>query len=125
MKKFSGVIAGIQFDVNQDSIRAASFGVLDEAAKILSEYPELRVEITGHTDDTGAHDYNVKLSQQRADSVKGYLVSRGVSAARVATRGAGPSEPLASERTATARQKNRRIELILIPGTKAEHERLR
>jgi outer membrane protein OmpA-like peptidoglycan-associated protein len=110
VQRFTGVIAGIEFDLNKDSIRSSSFNVLDQAAKILEEYPSLKVEIAGHSDDTGAHDYNVKLSHQRADSVKGYLVSKGVSADRINTRGAGPDEPLVNEKTAGARQKNRRIE---------------
>ena len=60
--------------------------------------------------DTGAHDYNVSLSQKRADSVKAYLVSKGIGADRIHTRGAGPDEPLVNEKTGAARQKNRRIE---------------
>ena len=104
------MIAGIEFDVNKASIRASSFSVLDQAAQILGEYSGLKVEIAGHTDDTGAHDYNVKLSQERADSVKSYLVSKGISADRITARGAGPDEPLLSEKTSSARQKNRRIE---------------
>ncbi len=110
VKKFSGVIAGITFDVNKDSIREGSFGVLDEAAKILAEYPDLKVEVAGHTDDTGAREYNLKLSQQRAESVKRYLMSKGVSGERISTRGVGPDEPLVNEKTNAARQQNRRIE---------------
>lgn len=110
VKRFTGVIAGIEFDLNKDSIRSSSFNVLDEAAKILEEYPSLKVEVAGHSDDTGAHDYNVKLSRQRADSVKAYLVSKGVGTDRINTRGAGPDEPLVNEKTSSARQKNRRIE---------------
>jgi outer membrane protein OmpA-like peptidoglycan-associated protein len=110
VKKFTGVIAGIEFDVNQDTIRKSSFDVLDQAAKILVDYPALKVEIAGHTDDTGARDYNVKLSQERADAVKSYLVSKGVGGERIQTRGVGAGEPLIHEKTKSARQKNRRIE---------------
>lgn len=110
VQKFTGVISGIEFDVNKDSIRSSSFRVLDQAAKVLEEYPSLKVEIAGHTDDTGSREHNLKLSEQRASSVKGYLVSRGVSADRIVTRGAGPDEPLLDEKTKKARQKNRRIE---------------
>lgn len=110
VKKFTGVIAGIEFALNKDTIRSSSFGVLNKAAKILREYPSLKVEITGHTDDTGAREHNLTLSQQRADSVKGYLVSQGVGIDRITTRGAGPDEPLLKEKTKKARQKNRRIE---------------
>jgi len=110
VKKFTGAIAGIEFDVGKGTIRKGSSDVLDQAAKILADYPDLKVEIAGHTDDTGAHDYNVKLSQERADAVKSYLASKGVGAERITTRGAGPDEPLGNEKTNSARQKNRRIE---------------
>lgn len=111
VKKLTGAMAGIEFDMGKASLRSGSFGVLDEAAMILSEYPDLKVEISGHTDDTGARDYNVELSQQRANSVKAYLASKGISGERISTRGAGPDEPLVNEKTGAARQKNRRIEL--------------
>ena len=68
------------------------------------------MEIAGHTDDTGSHDYNVKLSRERAEAVKSYLASKGVGVERITTRGAGPDEPLVNEKTNSARQKNRRIE---------------
>jgi OOP family OmpA-OmpF porin len=114
VKQFNGVISGIEFDVNKDSIRSSSFNVLDQAAKVLEEYPSLKVEIAGHSDDTGKRDYNVKLSEQRATSVKGYLVSKGISADRIVIRGAGPDEPLVNEKSASARQKNRRIEFKIL-----------
>jgi outer membrane protein OmpA-like peptidoglycan-associated protein len=114
VKSFTGVIAGIEFDLSKASIRAGSFGSLDEAAKILNEYPSLRVEVAGHTDDTGARDYNVALSLERANAVKTYLVSQGIDAERILTRGAGPDEPLAKEKGPEARQKNRRIEFRIV-----------
>jgi len=113
-KQFNGVIAGIEFELNKGSIRSSSFALLDQAAKILQEYPSLRVEIAGHTDDTGAHAYNLELSLARANSVKGYLVSHGVAEDRITTRGAGPDEPLVKEKTRDARQKNRRIEFRVL-----------
>lgn len=114
LKQFTGVIAGIEFDLGKSSIRASSFDVLEQAAKTLEEYPTLKVEIAGHTDDTGAHDYNVALSLERANAVKSFLVSKGVSADRVTTRGAGPDEPVVAEKSKSARQKNRRIEFHII-----------
>ncbi|MCB9581256.1 MAG: OmpA family protein, partial [Polyangiaceae bacterium] len=84
------------------------------AAKVLLEYKKLRVRITGHTDGDGDRENNVKLSQARADSVKTYLVGKGVDASRIETRGAGPDEPVADNDTPAGKQKNRRIELQLI-----------
>jgi outer membrane protein OmpA-like peptidoglycan-associated protein len=114
VKKFTGVIAGIEFDLSKSSIRASSTSVLEQAAKLLQEYPTLRVEIAGHTDDTGSREHNLSLSLERANAVKSFLVSQGVSAERITTRGAGPDEPLAQEKTRTARQKNRRIEFHVV-----------
>ena len=113
-KKFNGVIAGIEFDLSKDTIRTSSFKLLNQAAKLLQEYPFLRLQITGHTDDTGAHDHNLELSLARAESVKTYLVSQGVGEDRLQTRGAGPDEPLVKEKTRVARQKNRRIEFRVL-----------
>jgi outer membrane protein OmpA-like peptidoglycan-associated protein len=114
VKKFTGVIPGIEFDFAKATIRPVSHPVLDSAAKILTDYPELKVEVSGHTDNVGQHDANVKLSQARADAVKAYLVSKGIDAARIHSRGAGPDEPLADNKTAANRQKNRRIEFKIL-----------
>ena len=114
VKKFSGVIPGIEFDLGKATIRPASTAVLSEAAGVLKEYPTLRVSISGHTDNVGDAAKNVKLSKERADSVKAYLVSQGIADDRVDTRGAGPDEPIADNKTAPGRQKNRRIEFKLL-----------
>lgn len=113
-RKFMGVMQGIQFQFGSANIAAASYPVLDDAAKTLTEYPELRVRITGHTDNVGPRERNVALSQARADSVKAYLASKGIVAERLETRGAGPDEPVADNATAPGRQANRRIEFRII-----------
>jgi outer membrane protein OmpA-like peptidoglycan-associated protein len=113
VKKFSGVIAGIEFDTAKATIRPVSRPTLDEAAGVLVEFPALNVTISGHTDDAGDKDKNVELSKARADSVKEYLVGKGVAAERIQTRGAGPNEPIADNNTPAGRQKNRRIEFAL------------
>jgi outer membrane protein OmpA-like peptidoglycan-associated protein len=113
-KQFNGVIAGIEFDLSKATVRSSSFQLLNQAAKLLQEYPSLRVEITGHTDDTGSHERNLELSSARAESVKSYLVAQGVGHDRIQTRGAGPDEPLVKEKTRVARQKNRRIEFRVL-----------
>jgi OOP family OmpA-OmpF porin len=112
--KFAGVIKGIQFDFGKATIRKESHRVLDEAVKVLTQYPELRIMISGHTDNVGEANKNIELSQQRAASVKEYLVGKGIDAGRVETRGAGPNEPVADNATDKGRQENRRIEFKLL-----------
>jgi OOP family OmpA-OmpF porin len=112
--KFAGVIKGIQFDFGKATIRKESNRVLDDAVKVLTQYPDLRIMISGHTDNVGEAQKNLQLSQERADSVKAYLVSKGVAADRVETRGAGPNEPVADNATDKGRQENRRIEFKLL-----------
>lgn len=114
VKKFSGVIPGIEFDLGKATIRPGSTAVLTEAAGVLKEFPAMRVAISGHTDNVGDAKHNVELSKSRADSVKTFLVSQGVAAERIDTRGAGPDEPIADNKTAPGRQKNRRIEFKLL-----------
>jgi len=114
IQKFSGVIQGIEFDVNKATIRPKSFKILDEAVKVLTDYPKLRIEISGHTDTDGKRDHNVELSKKRADSVKEYMTKKGIGSERVETRGAGPDEPIADNKTKAGKQKNRRIEFKLL-----------
>jgi outer membrane protein OmpA-like peptidoglycan-associated protein len=91
--------------------------VLDKLATTLVEYNKTVIQIAGHTDSVGSHAYNMKLSEQRADSVKSYLVSRGVPAARLDTVGAGPDHPIASNDTEAGRAQNRRVEITIVPVT--------
>ncbi|HEY6726614.1 MAG TPA: OmpA family protein [Polyangiaceae bacterium] len=113
VKRFSGVIEGITFDYNSDQILPAGRPTLDAAAKTFKEH-NLRVLITGHTDNQGERDYNVDLSARRAASVKKYLVAAGVPDASLQTRGAGPDEPRADNATPAGQQKNRRIEFKIL-----------
>jgi outer membrane protein OmpA-like peptidoglycan-associated protein len=119
VKKYTGVIPGIEFDTGKATVRPTSTRVLDEAATLLNQYPSLRVEIVGHTDNRGPRDLNTRLSLERANSVKAYLVKQGVDADRVLTRGAGPDEPLDDNKTFAGRQKNRRIEFRIVTAEPA------
>ena len=112
--KFAGVIKGIEFDFGKATIRPTSNKLLDEAVKVLTEYKDLHVLISGHTDDVGDHQSNMDLSEARANSVKAYMVSKGIDTARVETHGAGPDSPIADNKTANGRQQNRRIEFKLV-----------
>jgi hypothetical protein len=76
--------------------------------------------ISGHTDSDGTRDHNLDLSKRRAESVKAYFGSKGIAADRIETRGAGPDEPLADNKTKAGKQKNRRIEFKLIEGAAAK-----
>jgi OOP family OmpA-OmpF porin len=119
IRKFTGVVKGIEFDTGKDTIRPISEPVLTAAAMIFTEYPKMRIEISGHTDDVGQHDANLELSRKRAESVKAWFVAKGVDAARIETRGAGPDEPIAPNKGPEGRQKNRRIEFKLIQQGKS------
>lgn len=114
VKKFTGAIKGIVFETGKADIRKRSEKTLQEAAKVLAEYPDIRVEISGHTDSRGKHDDNMKLSADRAAAVKSWLVDHGIDASRISTRGAGPDEPVATNDTKSGRAENRRIEFKIL-----------
>ena len=77
----------------------------------LKQWPEIRVEVAGHTDSVGNDGYNLKLSSQRADSVRAYLEGKGVAASRMTAKGYGEKNPIADNATEGGRDKNRRVEL--------------
>ncbi|MDT8450336.1 MAG: OmpA family protein, partial [Wenzhouxiangellaceae bacterium] len=86
---------------------------LDRLVGFLERYPERRVEIEGHTDNVGAGEYNLGLSQRRAESVLNYLTRRGIDSNRLSALGFGQERPIASNLTAAGRQQNRRVEIII------------
>ncbi|MGB1274895.1 MAG: OmpA family protein, partial [Nannocystaceae bacterium] len=114
LKKFTGVIKGIYFDVDKDTIKKRSKPVLTRAVKVLKDFPSIRVEISGHTDADGGREHNLDLSQRRADSVKAFLVEQGIDGARLTTKGYGPDQPIESNKTRKGKAKNRRIEFRLV-----------
>ncbi len=114
VKKFEGVLEGIYFDSGKSTIRSKSKPSLQKVAKLLQKYAELRVEISGHTDSVGKEEDNMKLSQARADAVKAWLVEQGIEEGRITTRGAGPGEPIADNKSKKGRAKNRRIEFKVL-----------
>jgi OOP family OmpA-OmpF porin len=114
IKKFTGVVEGIFFDQGKATIRKQSTPVLDGAVKVLKEFPSVSMEISGHTSSEGNKDVNDQLSQDRAASVKQWLVDKGIPPERIRTRGAGPDEPIADNKTPAGRAKNRRIEFKVL-----------
>ena len=105
------VLRGVNFATSSAEIDPASAVVLDVAADQLRERPGVSVVVEGHTDSTGSDAYNQALSQRRADSVRQYLVRKGVPAERLSARGFGESNPVASNDGADGRAMNRRVEL--------------
>jgi outer membrane protein OmpA-like peptidoglycan-associated protein len=91
--------------------------VLGKVAQTLTEFDQTVIQIAGHTDSTGTHAYNMKLSEQRASSVKSFLAGRGVPAQRMQTVGAGPDHPIADNSTEAGRAENRRVEITIVPVT--------
>lgn len=118
VQKFSGSIKGIAFDVGKATIKKSSNKTLDEAAKVLAEHTSLRVEIQGHTDDQGPDDANMTLSQQRAEAVKEYLVSKGIAAERLDAKGYGETMPVGDNRKAAGRAQNRRTEFKILGSSR-------
>ena len=106
------VLRGVNFDFNKATLQPAAHPILDEAAEMLKSNPDVNVEVRGYTDGVGSDGYNLRLSERRAETVKRYLVSRGVPASRLSTRGFGKADPVATNDTAVGRAQNRRVELV-------------
>ncbi|HYC40219.1 MAG TPA: OmpA family protein [Chitinophagaceae bacterium] len=103
----------IHFEKGAAELLSESRKVLDELAKLLSEYPQIKLQIEGHTSNDGTLDANMKLSQKRAETVKNYLHSRGISEHRLNARGYGPTQPLSRGASEAEKARNRRVELKL------------
>jgi outer membrane protein OmpA-like peptidoglycan-associated protein len=107
----------ITFKTDSADLNASFFEVLNSVGKVVNEFEQTVIEVAGHTDSTGSDQYNQQLSQRRADAVASYLKTRSVRGDRIITVGAGEGHPIASNDTAEGRQRNRRVELTLVPLT--------
>lgn len=105
--------SGLLFDFDSDALRAEAKRNLQELANSLDKYPNTDLMIAGHTDALGTSAYNQGLSERRARSSATYLISQGVSGARIVTRGLGETEPVGSNETEAGRQANRRVEVAI------------
>lgn len=107
----------LTFDTNSSEVRPNFRTQLDAVAEVLKKYQSTMIEVAGHTDSTGSVDYNMMLSQQRAQSVANVLSGFGVETVRMEIVGFGPHRPTADNSTASGREQNRRVELTLHPYT--------
>ena len=106
-------ISDVLFDFNKYTLKPGAREKLAKVSGILLAYPGLKIQVEGHTDSIGSDAYNMKLSQQRADAVREYIVSQGVPGPTVAATGLGKADPVASNDTASGRQQNRRVEMVV------------
>src|SRR6266850_1387693 len=105
------ILRGVTFEVGKSALKPESFTVLEIVAASLVANPDIRIEIAGHTDNTGSAATNTRLSQSRAEAVRAYLAQKGVTPDRMVAKGYGPSVPIAPNKTAAGRAQNRRVEL--------------
>ncbi len=121
-KKYSLVVVTAQkielkqtvfFDFNKASIKSVSFALLNDVAQAMVDNPTVKVEIGGHTDSVGNDAFNLKLSQSRAESVRTYLIKRGIASNRMVPKGFGENVPIADNRTEAGRSQNRRVEFLI------------
>ena len=105
-------IRNLEFDLGKATLRPRSFPTLNKVAALLVE-KNFSLKLAGHTDNTGSMKLNLRLSKQRAEAVKAYLVGQGANASRIEATGYGPNQPIASNKTKEGRQKNRRVEFTL------------
>ena len=105
----------VYFDTDKSTIKPESYSALDEVGEILAKWPELRIEIGGHTDNTGTSDYNRDLSDSRAAAVKDYLTSKfSLQKDQYSSKGYGETRPVASNDSPEGRAKNRRVEFTVL-----------
>lgn len=106
-------LKGVQFDFNSAKLRPDGRVTLDKAVALFQKHSDIQVEIAGHTDSVGSNSYNQRLSLRRASSVKAYLVDQGIDASRLTVKGFGEESPVATNKTASGRAQNRRVELVI------------
>jgi OOP family OmpA-OmpF porin len=104
-------LRGVNFELGKAVLLPISQDILEDVARSLVANPTVRVEVAGHTDSTGSSEVNERLSLARAESVKAFLIENGVAADRMEVRGYASTEPVATNKTASGRAQNRRVEL--------------
>lgn len=110
--------SNITFDTNRAEVKAEFKPILDQLANSINQYPDTVIRVEGHTDSVGSAAYNQTLSENRANSVRSYLVQRGVAASRIEAVGYGLTRPIADNATEAGRAQNRRVEILIVPLAK-------
>jgi len=100
----------IQFDFNKSTLKVSSYPKLEQMVKIMNEYPDYSLSIAGHTDSKGDDNYNLRLSYERAASARKYMLSKGIPAERIESRGYGETKPVGDNKTAAGQALNRRVD---------------
>lgn len=111
-------LKGVTFETGKADLKTSSYGILNNTVKGLQKFDSVKVEIEGHTDNVGGEEYNMKLSQDRANSVRDYLVGKGIQAERISAVGYGYSSPRADNESESGRAQNRRIEIRILNAPK-------
>jgi outer membrane protein OmpA-like peptidoglycan-associated protein len=104
------------FDFDSAILKPGAYSEIDRVAVILNRYPQTNIRIEGHTDSVGDEAYNLKLSEQRANTVKNTLLAKGVGAARMTIVALGESKPIASNETPEGQKQNRRVSIVVVPA---------
>lgn len=107
-------LKGVTFEFDSTRLRPDAQTILDDATEILKKYPDMQVEVAGHTDSKGREAYNLKLSDGRAATVRDYFIGKGVPASQLRSKGYGEAEPVADNATDAGRERNRRVELRIL-----------
>lgn len=105
------LLKGVKFEFDSEQLTAEAKRILNDVAEVLAAYPDVDVDVEGHTDQVGGDAYNLGLSERRANTVKRYLIGKDIEAARMTPVGYGRSQPIADNSTEEGREENRRVEL--------------
>ncbi|MBN1496162.1 MAG: OmpA family protein [Spirochaetes bacterium] len=108
------VVENIHFEIDEAYLKKESLNILDRMIEAMKKNPRIRLDVRGHTDITGTHAHNMKLSERRADAVTEYMIKNGISPERLVAVGFGPDRPIGDNKTAEGRSKNRRTEFYII-----------
>jgi outer membrane protein OmpA-like peptidoglycan-associated protein len=108
------IVNGIRFDVGKSTLKPESMGPINEIFKLMKDNPDLKFSVEGHTDSQGEDDFNMKLSQERAETVRNTLIKMGISSDRLTAKGWGESKPISNNASPEDMANNRRVEFVKI-----------